>query len=551
MTTNTIAKPRIREVKVIVSRVTKKSMFLRAGYFGFKIVRKKEAYLMALAKYNPFTDSLEPPCKFRFSNVNELVRGLEGCLQGSEIDPKPLGEAIYGHISHWGDYLTQEELLSIFRAGVPPLEGGISIGWDNAGGTIKNKYIDLFKNIDLSKISYKELRGIIEKVFNSKLADMLESVLSCILTLKQVDRGRGIYSNRPVWEVIVAPPSAYKTTVLNLLRKSKYTFFANQFTAASLLSAKPEVHPLIEFIHGRGFIIPTLTEVASERERARKVFAALESVYDGYYSKGTGYSGFMEREVDTVVIAAVTPAIWIDLVEYLQNIGNRWLVYQLKLDDDDGLAIQDRLERYHGITEALTPIVSLFLDNLFQSVDYKLLNTIQLTTPQISDLKILAKVIARLRASTRIMTYWEERDGRNVPVKELEVIQREVPGRAFNSLRNFVKANTIVRGSTVNRAIGLPVVSKESMKLAFQLALGSTDPHLSEIYLYLVKNIDRETPPSLREIARAIGLSKSTVERKLKALKHPNIELIDEDNYPTEEYAKVVLKYLKEEESNE
>ena len=93
-------------------------------------------------------------------------------------------------------------------------------------------------------------------------------------------------------------------------------------------------------------------------------------------------------------------------------------------------------------------------------------------------------------------------------------------------------------------------MSQYSMRLAFKLALGSTDPDLTRIYLYLVKHIDRDPPPSIREIAREVGLSKSTVERKLKALKHPKIQLVEEEeNYPVREFAEVVLKYIKEEEN--
>jgi hypothetical protein len=51
----------------------------------------------------------------------------------------------------------------------------------------------------------------------------------------------------------------------------------------------------------------------------------------------------MAREVDTVVLTAITPAVWVQVFPYIQNIGSRWLVYRYELNDEEGITIQKTL----------------------------------------------------------------------------------------------------------------------------------------------------------------------------------------------------------------
>jgi len=538
-------------------RVSKGKMELRLWRYGFIIIRgEKNSYYHIYIGYKNDKGETTPLGKISFpksslktpDDIAAKIAGLGDRFLSTHA--RDVTDAILNRVSTWKELLIKKELDDLLS--VPLLRGDMTSWWDNAGGTA-----DFFAggtNSDVEKVITGDFRfeGILSYIssnFSEKIAELLEIVMSAGITLKQIDRSRGLINNRPVWCAVVADPSTYKTSTLNLIGDSKYAIMMQNFTPASLLPAKTDVPPLITAMNGKVFIIPTLSEETADEEMARKVFSALEAVYDGHYIKSTGLSGVRDEYVDTVVIAAVTPAVWEWVLPYIVNIGSRWLVYRYELSEDEALKIQERLEENKRNWLTLRNVVSKYFDFLMDNVRPEDLDSV--IVPQENpnydeDLKILAKLVARLRAVWKIETYWEEDEesGKRRPIKEVEVLQVEAPGRAFQQLKNFVRANTLLRKSSVEKIVGLPVVDEHAMKLAARLAIGSTTNKLRELILCIARKQVAGEGVSFRELASNLGLSKSTVERLLKVLRHPKVDLIDEVNCVKEPFFTVIKKYI-------
>jgi DNA-directed RNA polymerase specialized sigma24 family protein len=533
-----VARPRVIGSKVVVRRVTRKTLWLSWLNYAFLIYRGRKGYRVEVYRYDPDMDSVVDLAEGSFregSELGEILGSIEDGVIGGVKDT--LASEILNYVSSWRRLLIEENIRKLLKERIAPIRGGwVRGGWDNTVGTITS----------IENLRFEELYDIIRRVYLEKVAELLEVVISCAITLKYVDRSRGIYKNRPNWLVLLSDPSTYKTTALEMLRYSKSVFIANKFTAASFLSANTDVTPLIDFIHNKLFIVPTFTEEASDVDTAKKIFATLESIYDGFYGKATGMSGFMAREVDTVVLAAITPAVWTQVFPYIQNIGSRWLVYRYELSDEEGIEIQKSINSNRGVVNQLQITVSKFFDFLIDNVTLDDLEEVKPTETQDKELQLMAMLMARLRAAFRTykLEAKSEDEGSKVII-DVEVVQREAPGRAYQQLLNFVRANSLLRKSELKRVVGVPVVLDRSMRLAFELAISSSDPRLASVFTYVARNSD--TPLSIREIARATGLGKTTVERLLQVLQHPKVDLIYEDNgyyRVSEPFAGLIDKYL-------
>ncbi len=546
-------KLRTKELRMELISLSKKLMKLRLWRYGFIIIRNrgKKKFTIYIGKKNDRGET-EAICKLVLNAksiespqiiANKLAELGDEFLSTHSID---VVEALLSYIKNWNELLIKKELEDLLS--VTPKRGYMTSWWDNDGGTIGVGQLE----IDIEGINrqeFEEILSFISNLYSPRIAELLEIIMTVGLTLRQVDRSMGYIHNRPVWLAIVADPSTYKTSTLNLLKDSKYVMTAQNFTPASLLPAKNDVPPLISMMHNRVFIIPTLSEETSDKEIARKVFAALESVYDGEYVKSTGISGLKREYVDTVVIAAVTPAVWERVLPYIVNIGSRWLVYRYEIDDDEALTIQAKLESSESLRNKLTVYVSKYFDFLMDNLNYSHLKNVIIPNkdPNYEEvLKILAKLVARLRAVWRIETYYsiDEETGKKTITKEVEVLQVEAPSRAYQQLKNFVRANTLLRKSSVDKIVGLPVVDEHAIRLAAKLAIGSTTNKLRELVIYLAKKQSRMEEVSIRCMASDLGLSRGTVERLTKILRHPKVDLIDSDWRVKEPFFSVIEKYV-------
>lgn len=521
-------------LKMMLVDVSEKRMSLRLGQYGFLAFRNKKFVEVRVGRRGG--SGVEEVVKIIIRERDLANQGIQTLLaeklaeSGDEFlaaNSSQVAEALVTYLKSWRDLLKRRELEKLLAI---PVE-------------------DDYRTVDaeaLKSVEFDKVLTVVSSIFSPSISKLLEIVMSAGLTLKQVDREKGVVDNRPVWLSIVADPSTYKTSTLKLLSESRNVVFTQNFTPASILPAKEDVEPLITKMHDKVFIIPTLSEETADKEMAKKVFAALESVYDGEYSKSTGLSGFKKEIVDTVVIAAVTPAVWEWVLPYIVNIGSRWLVYRYVLREDEALRVQRNLESVSRDVGVLRSSISKYFDAILENITYLDLKNVQIPDQYRKDLEDLAKLTARLRAVWTVKTYWEldEKSGKSRPLKEVEVVQVESPSRAYQQLVNFVRANTLLRKSSVNKIVGLPIVDEHAMRLAAEISISSTTNQLKDIIVFLVEKQLIGDSVSYATISSATGQSIGTVNNLLKVLRHPRVDLIEEDWSVKEPFYSLICKYL-------
>lgn len=538
---------RIEELESELAYVNAKELAVKIGDYLFIISRRKRRYHIAICKRRDFdVDILANIITKNIEEVADKLKEVDMFLAENTVQ---ITETLCEYVKAWPMFLLKQKAIRVFfpQRTWPQTPWPQSVCLGPLSGAKES-------GAKVSICRFEDLLSLVSKTFNTKIAELFEVIATVSLTLKQVDRERMIFKNRPLWLLVISDPATYKTTCFDFFSYSKYWRKESYITAASLLSARKDVTPLIDLIHNRILVLPTLNEIASDRDSAARLFAALESIYDGSYSKATGLSGEQRRIVDTVTIAAITPMVWEKiLLPKIIMFGSRWLVYRFFLSDEEALNIQKTLDKNKDIDAKITMAASRILDSLLENVTVEVLDSVLISEEQDRDLQVMAKLVSRLRAGWERTIYWyEDESGKKHAEEEIDVLQREAPGRAYQQLLNFVRANAIVRAASVERIVGLPRVDEHAMKLAFKLALGASHSGLTNLTLYLASLSESEIENlSQRDLAREVGVSRTQLQRYLKVLEHPRIGLIESSAYPLvkEPYRSLIRRYLGAKES--
>lgn len=529
-------------LKAELVHVDRKELAVRIGDYGFLISKGRKTYTITIVKREGLDANII--ITDRMDRIKEKLKetGDQFLAENAEQIVEKLSE----FLAAWKTLLLKQRALHLF---FPTLYDSIYRGERIyvESSSLESSISSIYSGLNLYR--FEDVVSLVSKKFNKKIAELLEILVTVSLTLRQIDRSKMVYKNRPLWLLVIGDPATYKTSSFDFLEASRYWHKLSYVTAASFLSAKKDVTPLIDLIHNKVLALPTLNEIASDKDSAARLFAALESIYDGFYSKATGLSGEQKRVVDTVVVAAITPMVWEKvLLPKVIMFGSRWLVYRFFLSDDEAFNIQETLDENRDLAAQITLAASRTLDMLLETVTPEILDNVFISDKQKEELKIMAKLVSRLRAGWERIIYWyEDEAGKKHAEEEIVVLQREAPGRAYQQLKNFVRANSIVRQASVEKIVGIPKVDDHAMKLAFNLALGASHSALTKLVVFLTLIPESELDQlSQREIAKKIGISQTQVHRFLKVLEHPRIALIESTAYPLvkEPYRTIIRKYL-------
>jgi len=593
------------ELVPVLPLLTKTKLVLSLGN-KYRIVILKQSRTKGI--YNGVIDLGEKPYFIDdFSNENELGDRLRGCpdpIIASNADV--IANKIFEHIRMWKALLALKELgktnvgsfnstiVSSSRVAGQVLQstnsanaaqnqtrnpvGGNNYtvewynqflnyvkelrGWFNPcteGTEIKKsvcqRVVELSRfvsNLNPENLRIDDILRIIAIVFGDEIAELTELVASVGLTLKFVDRARGIVNNRPVWLMIISRPSSLKTTVLSFFKESPYMFYVADVTKASFLPADPEQEPLIAKMNNKVTVFPTLSSIAEKKpEEAKEILAVLESIYDGEYRRSTA-KGTRGLPVDTVIIGSLTPEVFEhELLPKMISYGSRFLIHRYDISQELALEIGYLLSNPVGtlIVNYLTSIISSLFTYAMDSINFDKLMNVVMTPTQESELDVLADLMSRLRIVFHRRVEWMEEEDENTGkvrykrVEMLEPSQFDAPIRARMQILNFIKANATIR--SVPRVVGLPQVDDHSMKLACKLAISSSYRHFHQIIIYLLRYHDA-TSISTTDIAESLGLSRATVYRYLEALHIAGVITDTVAPRLEEKYYKVLAKYLLE-----
>ena len=159
--------------------------------------------------------------------------------------------------------------------------------------------------------------------------------------------GNQFASRRPIWLLLVAPPSSGKTTALNALvglkintkrgEKIEPTCSISDITdktfASGAIRNDKETSLLYRLPFGGVLMFKDFTSVLSKREEERRaIMAQLREIYDGAYKKifGTGEEVTWVGKIGA--IGGVTEAIYQHL-EGMSVMGDRFMLYQIPQPD--------------------------------------------------------------------------------------------------------------------------------------------------------------------------------------------------------------------------
>jgi biotin operon repressor len=586
-------------INPILPLLTKSKMVLSIGN-RYRMVILKQSRTRGV--YSAAIDlGSKPYCIEDFANEEELADRLRGCpdlIIASNADH--LANAVFGYIKRWKVLLAVKELNTSFNSKI--IQSGslgekvpefsnqtlrtqnlFSLGaeldkyvveWFNQfsqlvrglrerfnkcseGSEFRKRACqkvaelwNLFSNMQPNSVCFDDILSIVLTIFYEEVAELLENVATAGLTLRFVDRDRGIVGNRPVWLLIISRPSAMKTIVLDMFRESPYVFYVTDVTKASFLPADPEQEPLIAKMHNKVTIFPTLSSIASKKlDEAKEILAVLESIYDGEYRRSTA-RGTRGLPIDTVVIGAITPEIFeLDMLPKMISYGSRFVIHRYDISQEQALTITYLLGDAVGthLPNVLTKIVSTLFTHAFESTNFEKLMNVALTPSHESDLDVLADLMSRLRVVVHRRVDWiVETDvytgrekWRKVEVAELS--QYDAPIRSRLQLLNFVRANSVIR--SVPRIVGLPQADDHAMKLACKLTISSSYRCIHQIIAYLLRHHD-VVNVSTSDIAETLGLSRSTVNSFIDALYVAGVVTDAAMPRLEEKYYKVLSKYL-------
>jgi DNA-binding transcriptional ArsR family regulator len=416
--------------------------------------------------------------------------------------------------------------------------------------SLLEKASTVFNNASPDSLDFNTVFNIVRYMLGDNIAELLEIIVTCGLTLRFVDRSSGVVGNRPDWLLVIAPPSSFKTTVMQMLKGSSHVLFIDNVTTASFLPADPEQEPLIVEMHNKVTLFPTLSLIAEKDEReAREILAILERVYDGEYRRRTS-KGLRGYEVDTVVIGALTPDVFeLRLLPRMISYGSRFLVYRYSIpktmyDVLSELLASSPMQKFMLL---LNDIVQKLFTYAMENVSTAMLAGVALTQQHVEDLHVLSELLSLLRSVFRVRVEFlrveDERTGEEKTIREevIEISQTDVPVRAFMQLLNFVKANAVIRKTP--KFLGYHTVDDHAMRLATILSISSSYKYMYDIVYDVLINQDIASFSS-STLARDIGLSKTTTYRYLKALYNLGVitgtEMIKLDS----KYYRVLAKYL-------
>jgi hypothetical protein len=178
--------------------------------------------------------------------------------------------------------------------------------------------------------------------------------------------GNQMAGRRPIWTMLVAPPSSGKTTVLNALVGLKVfnsdgeamqpihsisDLTENSF-ASGMQRSEKETSLLHKIPHGGVMVFKDFTSILSKRGEAKTVIMGqLREIYDGSYVKRTGTGEDIAWTGKIGAIAGVTEAIYQHL-ESMSVMGDRFMLYQIPQPDRKDMLRFKLRQELLGITEA-------------------------------------------------------------------------------------------------------------------------------------------------------------------------------------------------------
>lgn len=278
----------------------------------------------------------------------------------------------------------------------------------------------------------------IQDIFDSFL--LLEDRNLIWLTLAAVI-GNQIMSRRPIWLMLVAPPSSGKTTALNALLGLKVynkmgeavepihsisDLTENSFASGAQRS-DGETSLLMKIPKGGMMVFKDFTSILSKNSDAKRIIMGqLREIYDGSYVKRTGTGKDIMWTGKIGALAGVTESVYQHL-ESMSVMGDRFMLYQVPQPDRKKMLRFKLDQERQGTTEDIQmPIAREVVHNYMQHAFSKLAD-IKINLPRETEDEIIAVADFCTMVRSGIITNEFSGDIMFVP-------QPEMPARMFEQM---------------------------------------------------------------------------------------------------------------------
>lgn len=201
--------------------------------------------------------------------------------------------------------------------------------------------------------------------------------------------GNQMPTSRPIWLMLVAPPSSGKTTALNalnnleLVNPQTHEVFKpchniSDLTENSFASGMSRGDKQTSLLHkiprGGVMVYKDFTSIISKRQESRMVIMGqLREIYDGAYVKRTGTGEDILWQGKIGAIAGVTETIY-EYTSSMSAMGDRFIMYQIP-QPDKKTAMRFKIDQSMlGVSEQSTmPIIqqktAAYLQNAINNLD--------------------------------------------------------------------------------------------------------------------------------------------------------------------------------------
>ncbi len=179
--------------------------------------------------------------------------------------------------------------------------------------------------------------------------------------------GNQMPGRKPIWIMLVAPPSSGKTTALNAFdglklvnsssgEKFEPTVNISDLTENSFASGMNRGDKQTSLLHkiprGGVLVFKDFTSILSKQEQTRRVIMGqLREIYDGAYVKRTGNGEDVLWKGKAGAIAGVTESVFQHL-ESMSAMGDRFIMYQVKQPDRKKVLLFKLDQEQLGFTES-------------------------------------------------------------------------------------------------------------------------------------------------------------------------------------------------------
>lgn len=352
----------------------------------------------------------------------------------------------------------------------------------------REKFLEKISNFS----NFEEVIKVYQKWFHIEDDTILRIIHACILAHK--------FNAKPLWILLLAPPSGTKTSVLqdlNVLEQYNVKFLS-EITAKTFVSGDKHYQGLLNEVKNGILIFKDFTSILQLDSTTRnEIIQQLREIWDGMYDKkyGTGKSVHWEGKI--TVLAGCTEA-YETFREIDQTLGERFLIYRPTIEDREQMIWKSlaQVNKEKQMRKELQTAIKWF----HNSIDFNEDDEEFFTMPEeiLQKLVSLANIITLLRSGVK-------RDYK----KEIEYVpEPELPARLAQQLLVLLKALTLLHRKITATNVEYDIVKKVALMTI----------HLKKykiLKFFIEKNNELYTTT---EVAQALNIPRQTIYRYLEEL---------------------------------